>query len=94
MNSPSKSPAGDARGMEAESSSVILSVGGMSCASCAARVEKRLKAVPGVQKASVNFAAQKAYVKLAPGFGDSLSLEEAVAKAGYSARVYHPDAKN
>ncbi len=72
--------------------SLILSVSGMSCASCASRIERQLKGVAGVEEASVNFASQKAYVRLADGFGDPAPLEEAVAKAGYGAKVYHPNA--
>lgn len=48
---------------ESPSSPVILSVAGMTCASCAARIERKLKAVPGVTEAVVNFATQKAYVQ-------------------------------
>ena len=36
---------------------------GMTCASCVARVEKALKAVPGVESASVNLATEKATVR-------------------------------
>src|SRR5579883_849642 len=70
-----------------ESQSVILAVEGMTCASCAARIERKLKTVPGVKNATVNFASQKAYVQTeaAP---DIPSLEAAVEKAGYSAKPY------
>ena len=39
-----------------------LMIGGMTCATCAARVEKALRAVPGVLEASVNAASEKAQV--------------------------------
>ena len=39
-----------------------LSIEGMTCASCVFRVEKALSAVPGVSKASVNLATQRAHV--------------------------------
>ncbi|MGW9283619.1 cation transporter, partial [Streptomyces diastaticus] len=45
---------------------VELSVGGMTCASCAARVERKLNRVPGVT-ATVNYATEKAKVAYAPG---------------------------
>lgn len=70
--------------------SVILSVEGMSCASCAARIEKHLALVPGVEQASVNFASQKAYVQLDPTFKDLTTLQLAVEKAGYNAKPYVP----
>jgi Cu+-exporting ATPase len=73
---------------------VILSIEGMTCASCAARIERKLKATPGVREASVNFASQKAYVGVSPGFGDSQGLEKAIAAAGYGAKVYHPNREN
>ncbi len=75
-----------------ESRSVILAVEGMTCASCAARIEHKLKGVPGVQNAAVNFASQKAYVQTeaAP---DLAALEAAVEKAGYSAKPYVPEPK-
>ncbi|QJE02759.1 heavy metal translocating P-type ATPase [Massilia forsythiae] len=56
---------------------------GMTCASCVARVEKALAAVPGVQDASVNLATEKASVR---GAGlDAGLLAAAVVKAGYEA---------
>jgi len=65
--------------------SLTFAVAGMSCASCVARVEKALQGVPGVSAASVNFATELASVA-----GTGLSpvlLEQAVAAAGYQARL-------
>ncbi len=56
----------------------------MTCASCVARVEKVLKRVPGVQDVSVNLATERAHVQAGPGVA-LFALEEAVAKAGYTA---------
>jgi len=77
---------------QTEPQSVILAVEGMTCASCAARIERKLKTVPGVTNAAVNFASQKAYVQTqsAP---DLAALEAAVEKAGYSAKPYTPEPK-
>src|SRR3546814_7731674 len=55
----------------------------MTCASCAVRVEKALRGVPGVTAASVNRASETAHVEFGPG-GGLQPLVEAVAKAGYS----------
>ncbi|MCD7109327.1 heavy metal translocating P-type ATPase [Rhizobium sp. DKSPLA3] len=58
---------------------------GMSCASCVARVEKALAAVPGVQEASVNLATETATVRLVEGT-DIAAIEAAIVKAGYAVR--------
>jgi Cu+-exporting ATPase len=69
-----------------------LRVDGMSCASCVARVEKALAAVPGVDHASVNLATELARVESSQPLDVAL-LEKAVAKAGYQAEaVADPDA--
>ncbi len=62
---------------------IELSVSGMTCASCAARVERTLSRHPGVEEARVNFAANRAYVTYRPQSVSVGELEEAVAKAGY-----------
>jgi len=61
-----------------------LLIEGMTCASCVGRVERALKAVPGVQSASVNLATERASVQ---GSADRAVLLAAVSKAGYSASV-------
>jgi len=63
---------------------IDLQVTGMTCASCAARIEKKLNKVPGVV-ATVNYATETAHVQSAPG----VSLEDLVAvveAAGYGVR--------
>jgi Cu+-exporting ATPase len=75
------------RGLAVETSVQIrLPIEGMTCASCVARVEKALKAVPGVGSAEVNLASETATVTLAAGVRPEL-LVEAVRKAGYEARL-------
>ena len=69
---------------------VTLQVDGMTCASCAQTVEKALGAVPGVEKASVNFVSKFATVTAQDTVAE-ISLINAVKRAGYSAR---PPAKN
>ncbi|KKX29430.1 heavy metal translocating P-type ATPase [Rhizobium sp. LC145] len=61
-------------------------VEGMTCASCVARVEKALKAVPGVVEATVNLATERATVRATAGAADMMALEAAVQKAGYEVR--------
>jgi len=65
---------------------IRLPIEGMTCASCVARVEKALKAVPGVMGAEVNLATETATVLLAAG-APPQALVEAVHKAGYEARL-------
>lgn len=64
-----------------------LNLIGMSCASCANRIEKTLKNLKGVEYASVNFAAEKAFVDFDPGKTDILDMIKAVEDAGYHAEV-------
>ncbi len=59
-----------------------LHVGGMTCASCVAHVEKALAKVPGVEAASVNLATETATVTAAPDVAFE-ALEQAVERAGY-----------
>src|SRR5712664_3749214 len=67
-----------------------LSVKGMTCAACVARVEKKLSAVNGVA-ASVNFATGKAAVTAPPSISVA-QLIEAVEQAGYGAEAKPPGA--
>lgn len=63
-----------------------LAIYGMHCSSCAGLIEKQLTKVPGVEKANVNFAAEKALVT-ANGSVTVATLVEAVKKAGYRAET-------
>ncbi|MCR6483559.1 heavy metal translocating P-type ATPase [Amycolatopsis sp. OK19-0408] len=69
---------------------VELAIGGMTCASCAARVERKLNKVDGVT-ATVNYATEKAQVS----YPSALSVDDltaVVAAAGYSAKLPEPEA--
>ncbi len=68
---------------------VELAIEGMTCASCAARVEKRLNKLDGVA-ATVNFATEEAAVSYDPGHVSVDELVAAVEAAGYHARVPVP----
>ncbi len=63
--------------------SAQLNITGMTCAACAARIEKNLNKVPGVQQASVNFASEKVTVVFDPSVADQGKLIETVRKTGY-----------
>ena len=64
-----------------------LPIEGMTCASCANRIEKRLGKQPGVQSANVNFATKVATVKYDPAATGPETLAKAVDDIGYKAVV-------
>ena len=81
----------DAAGYSVPTQTIRLDIDGMSCASCVARLESALQAVPGVARASVNLASESALVELVSGAATAQDLLRAVEAAGYSAHV-HADA--
>lgn len=71
---------------------VELEIGGMTCASCAARIEKKLNRMEGVT-ATVNYATEKAQVTVAPDSGVAAAdLIATVERTGYTAVVPEPPA--
>ncbi len=66
-----------------ESREIVLPIIGMTCANCARTVERALKRAPGVQEASVNFAAEQAVILLDPSAADIRQAVEQVRAAGY-----------
>ena len=67
---------------------VLLDLEGMTCASCAARIEKKLNKLDGVE-ATVNFATEQATATYGPGVS-VVNLLDAVRAAGYEAREAEP----
>ncbi|MFD5086993.1 heavy metal translocating P-type ATPase [Kitasatospora sp. NPDC058406] len=67
---------------------VELSIGGMTCAACAARIEKKLNRMDGVE-ATVNYATEKARVDYAPGVTVA-DLIATVENTGYTAELPPP----
>ncbi|RMR18335.1 Copper-translocating P-type ATPase [Pseudomonas amygdali pv. ulmi] len=63
-----------------------LPISGMTCASCAGRVERALAKVPGVNSVTVNLANERAHVDTAAQT-DPQTLIDAVSRAGYSATL-------
>ncbi len=64
-------------------------VNGMTCASCAATVEKTLKKVPGVEDANVNIATEMATVVIDPRVVSEREMAKAVSNAGYELVISH-----
>ena len=79
--SPAAAPGGAVRAVE-------LTIGGMTCASCAARVEKKLSKLDGVS-ATVNFATGTARVSF-PAALPATDLISVVEQAGYTAALPAP----
>ena len=71
-----------------QSRSLDLEIGGMTCASCAARIEKKLNRMPGVS-ASVNYATEKARVTFTPDVAPE-DLVATVEATGYTAVLPAP----
>ncbi|MDH6125698.1 heavy metal translocating P-type ATPase [Kitasatospora sp. GP82] len=78
------------RTLPAGSEQIELEIGGMTCASCAARIEKRLNKMEGVT-ATVNYATEKAKVTYL-GAIEPQALVAEVEKAGYTAALPRPPA--
>lgn len=69
-----------------------FAISGMTCATCAGRVEKALRSVPGVAGAEVNLASEKAVVRGIAGALRTADLTAAVERAGYHADLLTGDA--
>ena len=67
-----------------------LNIEGMTCASCSNFVEKALSRTPGVQRATVNLASEKATIEFLPDQIDRAGLKAAVEQAGYSVHEANP----
>jgi Cu+-exporting ATPase len=76
----------------ASTRTATLAIEGMTCASCARRVERALARVPGVTEASVNLATERATVAFAAPGMTTADLIAAVEKAGYGAELAAPEA--
>ncbi|MEU5282752.1 heavy metal translocating P-type ATPase [Streptomyces sp. NPDC020755] len=91
MSAHSATTAPTAAGSDADTAAVELAIGGMTCASCAARIEKKLNRMDGVE-ATVNYATEKAKVTY---LGADVSVEDLIATVeatGYTARPPAPPA--
>ena len=76
---------------EINSELFTLDIGGMTCASCVARVEKALERIPGVEAASVNLATEQAKVRLKGNSETTIDgVIALVQKTGYSAKLSIP----
>jgi Cu+-exporting ATPase len=67
-----------------QSETLTIPIEGMSCASCVAKLEQGLAAVPGVNSAAVNLASEKATVDYRPGMTTPSEIQQAIRRLGYS----------
>jgi Cu+-exporting ATPase len=74
----------DTQAAPADNTVMSVRIGGMTCASCVARLEKAIRAVPGVASASVSLATERADVAFA-GVPDAPAIVRAVEATGYEA---------
>ncbi|WP_083511437.1 heavy metal translocating P-type ATPase [Alicyclobacillus acidiphilus] len=68
-----------------------FAIEGMTCAACAARIEKVVGRVKGVKSVQVNLVSEKGKVAYLPGVTSEQDIIQAVEKAGYSAHVFTED---
>lgn len=80
-------PIQPANGAAAKTMQVTLSVSGMTCAACAAKVQKAIMGVPGVRQAQVDIRTGKAVVTVDEDKCDEKAMIKAVEQAGYGAKV-------
>ena len=71
-----------------ETTRITLAIEGMTCASCAMRIEKGLKKVAGVEDAAVNLATERATVTLDPTIATTDDLIAKVRATGYDAAPF------
>ena len=70
-------------GYQVAQETTVLPIEGMTCASCAAQIERALKKLPGVAEARVNLATEMATVVHVPSLTGYAEMAQAVADAGY-----------
>jgi len=69
--------------VQASHTHISLPVEGMTCATCAARIEKVVGKLPGIETASVNLASEHADVTFDPGAVSSADIADAIHRAGF-----------
>ncbi|MDR1128310.1 MAG: heavy metal translocating P-type ATPase, partial [Treponema sp.] len=71
--------------LEKPKAALSIPIGGMTCAACAARVEKAIRRLNGIESVSVNLATEKAAVSYDPQLVRLPAIREVIEKAGYKA---------
>ncbi len=81
-------------GYPAREREIVLQIEGMTCAGCAARVERSLAGVPGVLTANVNFATRTGHIRYLAKVSEPDAMVRAVTEAGYSASFQNDDSES
>ena len=76
--------------MESKTETVRLHVSGMTCTGCQARIEKKLRSIPGVESADVRLRERTAVISYDPGRTGPEEFKAAVEALGYSVREQTP----
>jgi len=74
-------------GYQVVADNIDLKIQGMTCAACATKIEKKLNSLPGVAKATVNLATEKASVTYYSSVVSTVDLKAVIEKLGYKAQV-------
>ena len=74
-----------------QSKKISIQIGGMTCQSCANRIEKVLNKKPFVQQAGVNFAAEEAQVEFDSTQASETQIIEIIHKTGFTAHIKQAD---
>jgi len=61
-----------------------LHINGITCATCAAKIESGLRSLPGVTRADINLATAKAYIEHDPAQASGAAIKETIEKLGFS----------
>ncbi|KAF5900731.1 copper-transporting ATPase 1, partial [Clarias magur] len=77
----------DAESATSTHSKCFIQIGGMTCASCVANIERNLKNEPGIHSVLVALMASKAEVRYNPGVIDPLRIAECIKELGFTASV-------
>ncbi len=83
----------DSDKLATDAKEIVIPVGGMTCASCSAAVERALSKVPGVTRAAVNLATERAVVSYDPSVARVSNLKQAISGAGYEPRALETGSK-
>ncbi|MCS7460916.1 heavy metal translocating P-type ATPase [Paenibacillus doosanensis] len=73
---------------------VVLNISGMTCAACAARIERVVGRMDGVEQVNVNLAMHRASLSLLPERVDVHQVADKIRMLGFAAQEYAPDEKN
>ncbi|MGL5775224.1 MAG: heavy-metal-associated domain-containing protein, partial [Aeromonas veronii] len=76
-----------AQGYDYGSETILFQITGMTCAGCAARLNKMLTALPGVISAEVNFSIEQARIVLVPGMQPPAALRTRIEEIGFGAQL-------